>query len=68
MKTRLSFKCDVDNIHDKFAACGKALLSGKVAPVVVGHIPRESSRYIRFAIQKGAKVSAVVGSTKPKPS
>ena len=64
----VSFKCELDNMNDKFAVCGKALLPGKIAPVVVGHVARELSRHIWFAIQKGAKVSAVVDNIKPKPS
>ena len=55
-------------MHEKFAVSGKALLPGKVAPVVVGHVTKELSRHIWFAIQKGAKVSAVADKTKPKPS
>ena len=55
-------------MHEKFAVSGKALLPGKVAPVVVGHVTKELSRHIWFAIQKGAKVSAVVDNTKPKSS
>ena len=47
-------------MHNKFAVCGKALLPGKIAPVVVGHVTKELSRHIWFAIQKGAKVSTVV--------
>ena len=31
------------------------------------HVPKELSRYISYAIQKGAKVSAVVNDTKPQP-
>ena len=55
-------------MNDKFAVCGKALLPGKIAPVVVGHVAKELSIHIWFAIQKGAKVSAVVDNIKPKPS
>ena len=64
----LSFKCELHNMHDKFAVCGKALLPGKIAPVVVGHAAKELSGHIWFAVQKGVKISAVVDNTKPKPS
>ena len=57
------FKCELNNKHDKFAVCGKAMLPGKIASVIVGHVPKEISRYFRFAIQKGAKVSAIVVNT-----
>ena len=49
----LSFKCKLNNMHDKFAVYGKALLPGKIAPVVVGHVAKELSGHIWFAIQKG---------------
>ena len=55
-------------MHDKFTVCGKALLPGKIAPVVAGHIAKELSRQIWFGIQNGAKVSVVVDNTKSKPS
>ena len=64
----LSFKCELNNMHDKLAVCGKVLLPGRIAPVVVGHVAKVLSRHIWFAIQKWAKVSAVVDNTKPKPS
>ena len=64
----LSFKCELNNMRDKFAVFGKALLPEKIAPVVVGLVSKDLSRHIWFAIQKGAKVSAVVGNIKPKPS
>ena len=64
----LRFKCELNNIRDKFAVCGKALLPEKIAPVVAGLVAKELSRHIWFAIQKGAKVSAVVDNIKPKAS
>ena len=64
----LSFKCELNNMHDKFTVCGKALLPGKIAYVVVGHVAKELSRHTWFTLQKGAKVSAVVDNTKPKSS
>ena len=63
----LSFKCELNNMHNKFAVSDKALLPGKIAPIVVGHTVKELSRHIWFAIQKGSKVSTVVSNTKPKP-
>ena len=45
-----SFKCELNNMHDKFTVCGKALLPGKIAPVVAGHVTKELSRQIWFGI------------------
>ena len=42
-------------MHNKFAVCGKALLPGKIAPVVVGHVTKELSRHIWFAIYESVK-------------
>ena len=55
-------------MHDKYAVCGKALLPGKIAPVVVGRVAKELSRLIWFAVQKETKVSAIVDNTNPKTS
>ena len=44
------------------------MLPGKIASVIVGHVPKEISGYIWFAIQKGAKVSAIVVNTEWQPS
>ena len=44
------------------------MLPGMIAPVVVGHVQKEVSRHIKFSIQKGAKLSAVVDNMKPQPS
>ena len=63
----LSFKCELNNMHNTFAVCGKALLPGKISPVVVGHVAKELSSHIWFAIHNVTKVSAVVDNTKPKP-
>ena len=40
---QLSVKCKLNNMHDKFYVCSKALLPGKFAPFVVGHVTRELS-------------------------
>ena len=34
----VAFKCEFNDPYDKFAGCGKAILPGKIAPVVVGHV------------------------------
>ena len=39
-----------------------------MAPVVVGHIPRELSRYVWYALEKGAKFTGEVLTPKAKRS
>ena len=46
---KLTFKPE----HDKFAVAGKTMLKGKIGLIIVGHIPRELSRYTWYAIQEG---------------
>ena len=46
---------------------GLATLRGTLAPVVVGHIPKELSRYVWYAFEQGAKFTGVI-SDKPKRS
>ena len=43
------------------------LVKGKIAPVTVGHIPRELSRYVWYAMMEGAKFDAVVHEEKANP-
>ena len=62
----LSFKCELNNVPDKSAVCGKAFLPGRIAAVVVRPLVKELSRNIWFAIQKGVKVPAVVDNTEPQ--
>ena len=38
------FKCECNNKHDRFAVAGKTLLKGHIAPITVGHDPREFSQ------------------------
>ena len=57
-----------NNPHDHFAVAGKTMLKGKIAPVTVGHVPRELARYVWYAIMEGAKFEAVVQQEKEKPS
>ena len=42
---KLTFMREHDNRHDKFAVAGKIMLKGKIGLIIVGHIPRELSRY-----------------------
>ena len=43
---KITFKREHNNPHDRFAVAGKTMLKGKIAPVTVGHVPRELARYV----------------------
>ena len=53
-----------ENIHDEHAITGYTRLPGTARTTVVGHIPRELSRYIWFAIELGAVVTGKVKSAR----
>ena len=65
---KITFKREHNNPHDRFAVAGKTMLKGKIAPVTVGHVPRELARYVWYARMEGAKFEAVVHQEKEKPS
>ena len=44
------------------------MFPGKLAPDIIGHIPREISRHMWYAMAKGADVTARVIDTRPKRS
>ena len=67
MGEKISFRREFDNKHDRFAVSAKSSLPGRIAPVTVGHVPREISRYIWYALQKGALISEVIDAS-PKRS
>ena len=56
----LTFHRDFDNDFDRFAVARKTLLPGKLAPSTVGHLPRELSRYIWYALRYGTIITAEV--------
>lgn len=64
----INFKQERNNLYDRFAVAGMTKLPGTLAASIVGHIPRELSRFIWYAIEKGARISASVISTKAKLS
>lgn len=68
LQEKITFKREHDNVHDRFAVSGLATLRGRLAPVVVGHIPRELSRYVWYALEKGAKFTGEVLTAKAKRS
>ena len=65
---QITFSKEENNPHDRFAVAGKAMLKGKLCPVTVGHVPREMSRHVWYAITEGADFSGSVKSTKRKVS
>jgi hypothetical protein len=66
LKQPLTFKQERNNEHDRFA--GQTNLPGTLSPSTVGHIPLELSRYIWYALERGASINAEVKSAKYKPS
>ena len=56
------------NPYDRFANSGSAKIPGKIGRVVVGHIPRELSRYMWHPLDSGAIISGKVISDKFKSS
>ena len=68
LQEKITLKREHDNVHDRFAVSGLTTLRGRLAPVVVGHIPRELSRYVWYAQEKGAKFTGEVLTAKAKRS
>ena len=64
----VTFKQEINNRYDHFAFAGMTELLGTLAPSIVGHMPRELGRFIWYAIEKGARITATVISTKAKVS
>ena len=64
----MTFDRDFDNDFERFAVAGKTLLSGKLAPSIVGHVPRALSRYIWYPLRYGAVITAEVKDERPKRS
>ena len=64
----IEFKRELDNPHDRFAVAGKTKLHGKLCAVIIGHVPKEMSCRVWYAIRQGAEFSGMVKSVVPKPS
>ena len=60
---RISIVHKKRNIHDINAMACKKTLPGTLAPSIIGHLPKEISRYTRYIIEHGAQVCAFVIST-----
>ena len=68
LKQQLVFKQEKDNKHDRFAVAGQTILTETLFYSTVGHIPIELSRYIWYALQRGADIRGEVKSIRYKPS
>ena len=64
----ISSKREFSNQHDRFAVAGQKMFPGKLAPDIIGHIPREISCHVWYAMAKGADLTAPVIDTRPKRS
>ena len=64
----ITFAREEKNIYDRFAISGSSKIPGKIGRVVVGHIPRQLSRYMWYTLDSGAIISGKVISDKYKPS
>ena len=64
----INFKQEKNNRYDRFAVAGMTILPGTLAASIVGHMPRELSRFIWYAIERGARITATLVSTQAKDS
>ena len=60
VKEKTALKREHNNEHDKFAVAGRFTMRGRFGWIVVGHIPKELSRYVWYSIQEGAKYDVEV--------
>ena len=56
----MTFLWEFDNDFDRFAVAVKILLPGKLAPSLVGHVPRELSQCMWYALRYSAIITAEV--------
>ena len=64
----IKFKEERNNRYDGFAVAGMTKLPGTLAASIVGHMPRELSSFIWYAIETGARITATLVSTQAKDS
>ena len=55
-------------MYDPNAMVGKIMLPGTLVASIVGHIPKEISRYTRYIVEHGASVDGFVLATHHRPS
>ena len=69
---RLNEKLDAihkeNNPHNRYAVAAIRKTVSRLSPVIVGHLPREISRFTRFIILHGATVTVKVTDTKYRRS
>ena len=65
---KIILKREHKNPHDKFAVAGKVTMNGNIGLIVVGHVPRELSRYVWYYIQEGAKCGVEIHKKTPMAS
>ena len=68
VKEKIALKREHNNEHDKFAVARRVTMRGRFGWIVVGHIPKELSRYVWYSIQEGVKYDVEVYKKKPMPS
>ena len=56
------------NSHDRYAIAATKRLPGRIADSIVGHLPREISRFTRFFISRGGTVKVMVVDSKYRRS
>ena len=49
VQEKIILKREHKNPCDKFAVAGKVTMKGKIGLIVVGHVPRELSRYMWYS-------------------
>ena len=64
----INFKQERNNHYDRFAVVGMTKLPGTLAASIIGHMPRELSPFIWYAIERGARITATLVSTQAKNS
>ena len=65
---RIIFQQERNNSHGQFAVCGQTSFPGRRHQVTVGHVPREITRHVWYAIGYGAYLSAEVQDPVPRRS
>jgi hypothetical protein len=56
------------NTHDRYAIAATKRLPGRIADSIVGHLPREISRFTRFLISREGMVKVTVDDSKYRRS
>ena len=57
VRQNISFRQERANEYGRFAVCCLVKIPGKIELTVVGHIPREISRYVWYAMEEGANIA-----------